>query len=76
MATTPLHPHGQIRPYKDALGRTQTAVTGPRGHVLITRASDREAYRVWHSDSLRTLISTRDRAYALQVACNAAGVTI
>lgn len=45
-----------VSAYTDALGRTQWAVTGPGGHLLVTRNSrlDRD-WQVWWPDSLNTL---------------------
>ena len=68
--------NGTIRPYEDALGRSQTAVDGPNGTYLITRASERDLYEVWRSDSLTTVKRTRDEVEALQAAMQAAGVEI
>ena len=74
--TTPRHPRGTITTYTDVTGRTQTAVTGPNAHVLITRKTDREPFQVWHAGSLATLARTSDRARALEIACNAAGIEL
>lgn len=69
--------NGTIRPYTDALGRSQTAVDGPNGTYLITRSGlTRDLYEVWKSDSLTTVKRTRNGAEALEAACKAAGLEI
>lgn len=74
---TPRHPTGIIQQYADATGRTQTSVTGPKGHILVTTGRVTEPIEVWHShDYSKKLATTRDAGRALRVACEAAGMEV
>lgn len=73
---TPRHPTGIIQQYKDPMGRTQTSVIGPDGHILVTRVG-LAPYEVWHShEAFRTLATTQDKGRALGVALKAAGIEV
>ena len=63
------------RTYVDATGRTQHAVDGPVGTVLVTRTYAQDDWQVWHSDSHATTVGRyADREQALVRAERAAGV--
>ncbi|RKQ90533.1 hypothetical protein C8N24_0338 [Solirubrobacter pauli] len=72
----PTHPDGTISRYRDVLEREQTAVDGPKGHVLITRNGNFKPYAVWHSDQITTIVSTDDHAHAIRSACVAVGLDV
>lgn len=58
----------EVNTYQDVMGRTQHSVTGPRGHLLITRDNRTSAYTVWRSDSIRTLYRSRNIDEAIRFA--------
>ncbi|MDD4865705.1 MAG: hypothetical protein PHQ28_00810 [Mycobacterium sp.] len=62
------------RTYTDAMGIEQSAVDGPKGTVLITKGKFDREYKVWFSTSLNTLHRDVDKARAIAVAEQHAGV--
>lgn len=48
------------RSYVDAAGRSQYAVDGPKGTVLVTRPDWRSKWEVWRSDSLTVVAKGAD----------------
>lgn len=57
-----------VETYTDAMGREQLRAVGPRGTVLITRKDRFDIYQVWWSDSIRTILRTRNREQAIRAA--------
>lgn len=62
-----------VSEYRTMAGDTGTAVDGPNGTFLVTRADKwSKEFTVWRSDSLKTICRTVDHARAVQAAITAA----
>ena len=74
MTSSPTHPTGQLKHYRDVTGRQQTSVTGPKGTVLITNKRDGDPFEVWFSDELRNLTTATTKTAAIDAAFRRAGI--